>query len=532
MPGIADLAVCSGLNLEIFEEQKIQGKSEIPIQSFGVFVTVKRSEKQRLKKWPEDIHGCIGYWEEHYKKLNKDILLEKVLSLAKQSTWEDSRKEHYDQISLDAYANYDVSFMMKPVIKIDPETGRMVNGDLFTNETYGIIAVDDKGNKATYLPDVFPDKKWEEIKSDIISKARITGEYSFFAYRVKKFGEQIINVLKQYFNYIIKDFLSFVYQKYGYNREVGIPYEYIGTIVQYDEKQYVRNIATIHDILMFMDLLPSKLINKCIKDLEYYRKIIETNFDSIRQASSFYILAQKLLEKRVFRTGGGKARSIILRKNNKRQKNNTLRKNNTRIIKIPYKRGRKRYTRNRRRKGGGSSRPLLDIICNNLYDNLDKLETRFELCEVLIALNECCLRKEQIRIEYKKIIKRLSIKNTLSLDDIFELNWQSKFLYSLYTHETFTRTELNDYINLLIVKVKDYLDKFTLEDLETNYLAVTIELLSCLIVFNTQFHDTIVHLYYLLNRRYKDGLFYFKNKTARLDITGHILNAMRNIMKS
>ena len=59
------------LNLKIFEEQKIQGKSEIPIQSFGVFVTVKRSEKQRLKKWPEDIHGCIGYWEEHYKKLNK-----------------------------------------------------------------------------------------------------------------------------------------------------------------------------------------------------------------------------------------------------------------------------------------------------------------------------------------------------------------------------------------------------------------------------------------------------------------------------
>ena len=135
MSGIADIAVCSGLNFEIFEEQKIKCKTEIPIQSFGVFVTVKRSEKQRLKKWPEDIHGCIGYWNEQYKELDKNVLLEKVLSLAKKSTWEDSRKEHYDQISLDAYATYDVSFMMEPVIKIDSETGEMTNEELFTNET-------------------------------------------------------------------------------------------------------------------------------------------------------------------------------------------------------------------------------------------------------------------------------------------------------------------------------------------------------------------------------------------------------------
>ena len=529
MPGIADIAVCSGLNLAIFEEQKIQCKTEIPLQSFGVFVTVKRSEKQRLKEWPEDIHGCIGYWDEHYQVLHKEVLLEKVLSLSKQSTWKDSRKEHYGQIFLDAYATYDVSFMMKPVIKIDSETGKMINGESFTNKTYGIIAVDDKGNKATYLPDVFPNKKWEEIKSDIISKAHITGKYSFFAYRVKKFGEKIINVLKQYFNYIIKYFLLFVEQKYGYNRVVGIPYEYDRTRVIFDDNQYVRNISTIHDILKFMNLLPAKLINKCIKDLEHYRKIIETNFDSIRQASSFYILAQKLLEGGVVKTGGRTRRvwRVTRRKHNTRRKYNTCRKYNT---KIPHKKGRKIYTRSRRRTGGGSS--LLDIICNKLYDNLDKLETRFELCEVLIALNECCLRKEQIRIEYKKIIKRLSINSPLSLDDIFELNWQSKFLYSLYTHKTFSHIELNDYISVLMARVKDYLEKFSLEDLETNYLAVTIELLSCLMGFNTQFHDTIVYLYYLLNKRYKDGLFYFKNKTARLDITGHILNAMRNIMRS
>ena len=35
--------------------------------SFGVFSSVHRSTK--LKSYPNDIHGCIGFWDQGYKKL-------------------------------------------------------------------------------------------------------------------------------------------------------------------------------------------------------------------------------------------------------------------------------------------------------------------------------------------------------------------------------------------------------------------------------------------------------------------------------
>ena len=34
----------------------------------GVFVTVHR-HKDRLNRWPEDIHGCMGYWDRKYETL-------------------------------------------------------------------------------------------------------------------------------------------------------------------------------------------------------------------------------------------------------------------------------------------------------------------------------------------------------------------------------------------------------------------------------------------------------------------------------
>ena len=41
----------------------------------------------------------------------------------------------------------------------------------FNNIEYGIIVEDSSGNRATYLPNVFPNKSWNYIKDSLMSKA-------------------------------------------------------------------------------------------------------------------------------------------------------------------------------------------------------------------------------------------------------------------------------------------------------------------------------------------------------------------------
>ena len=67
------------------------------------------------------------------------------------------------------------------------------------------------------------------------------------------------------------------------------------------------------------------------------------------------------------------------------------------------------------------------------------------------------------------------------------------------------------------------------ETYETNYIAVGLESLCSLLPLvddKQQLWDSIVYLYSILQKRYKNGLFYFKNGVARLDITGHVLNGL------
>ena len=67
MDSLLDITICSGLNLHVNKQTITRAKKSIPKKCFGAFVTVKRSQYQRLKKWPEEIHGCIGDWDHNYK---------------------------------------------------------------------------------------------------------------------------------------------------------------------------------------------------------------------------------------------------------------------------------------------------------------------------------------------------------------------------------------------------------------------------------------------------------------------------------
>ena len=463
MNDIIDICICSALNFKLYESLFKENIHIIPKNCFGVFVSVKRSKEQSLKVWPYDTHGCIGYWDSNYSALNKHTIMNKIISLSKSSTWEDKRKDYFGDIFKDSNALYEIDFMMKPLLKIN-ENGIMSNNKKFNNSQYGIIIVNNQ-NKATYLPNVFPNSSWNKIKKDLIQKGNIKdNNYQLYAYKVISLKKKLIDFIKSYREFIISDFLLLIKQNY----KTFIPYEYKNKFI-IDKKQYVRNLATINDILYFNNYLPNHIINKCLRDLKYYEKIIKSDINSIRQASAFYLLSKK-----------------------------TIHKND----------------------------PLNNYICKYLYENIHKLEKRFELPEVLIALTVTCPKKTILK-KYSEIIYSYikNIKN-INADHIFELNWYSKYFYFLYINKIISLNNTHKLIHDIIINIHKYFEKINIDKLETNYLAVIFEALSTLYIFTEDLNDYIFYIFYLLNKTYVNGLYYFKNNSARLDITGHILNGI------
>ena len=65
-------------------------------------------------------------------------------------------------------------------------------------------------------------------------------------------------------------------------------------------------------------------------------------------------------------------------------------------------------------------------------------------------------------------------------------------------------------------------------DMETNYLAVYFEaMMSLWGILGGDMLVNILPVWVYLLQRWKNGLFYFKNGTARIDITGHIINGLQ-----
>ena len=60
----------------LFHKQLTDNQTDIikilPKNVFGIFSTVRRSRK--IKSYPIDIHGCIGYWDINFNTLNKTTL--------------------------------------------------------------------------------------------------------------------------------------------------------------------------------------------------------------------------------------------------------------------------------------------------------------------------------------------------------------------------------------------------------------------------------------------------------------------------
>ena len=177
---------------------------QIPENVFGVFVTIRRSVK--LPKYPEDIHGCIGYWSPDYSILTPKEIIKHILDVSNSAMYNDTRREYFPPIKNDPDSIIEIDFMLQPLIKINEKTGKLLpNGEIFKNSKYGLIVEGYDKKRATYLPYVFPDTtKWNKLKESLISKAGTSigngngngNGNTFLAYTIIQWKAKLFDVMK------------------------------------------------------------------------------------------------------------------------------------------------------------------------------------------------------------------------------------------------------------------------------------------------------------------------------------------------
>ena len=447
------------LNEKYLEFLKDKALREFPKKDiFGVFVTIVRS--QILEKWPKDIHGCLGYWTPNYYPMPKKDILQKILELSHNTHYNDRRGSYFPlSLSQDAGAKIEISLMMSPIFPVNIETGMVLDG-IFDNRELGLI-VEVGGKRATYLPGVFENMGWNEMKRLLVGKAGGKGVAKFFAYRVEKI---IVPIYETLFSEECQNILEFpIAEFYREKYKNFIPYEFTNEKVFIDVEQNVRNLSCIGDVIKFSKKYNfSKLLPTIKKNLDFYYQKFINNPGEMRQASAFMLEDYFLL-------------------------------------------------------GGFEER--VKKITEYLYANLDGMEPRFELGEVLMVLAQVSAREKEFEKQAKKMYARLE-GMSVKLDDVFELNWQSQFLEkSNIKNKKLHAAKIWEILQKILTKVSN--------NIETNYLAVIYECLSSLgkILSEEGIRDDRFEYFIKLNsRRGEWGLYYFRGmQTARLDITGHVI---------
>jgi AMMECR1 domain-containing protein len=457
MDPIVLYTICSAYRLP-FPEDTIK-MIRIPSQTFGFFITVHRSYP--LSKWPHDIHGCIGYWED--KRMSKAAIIGKIPGIAGSSFFTDSRAQyHAVPLMEDPDARIEISFMRLPLTPIS------ANRKTFDNEKYGLIVESDQG-RGTYLPKVFKTKNWAEISASLLQKAQVkTGK--FFQYETSVVEGKLRTIFeREYLDWVAQEYLIFMEVNYGN----FVPYMVENGRVVTDKMENVRNCATLCELLDFP--VSKKLEAKIRRDINYYAAKWKNR--NQQQANAFLIMAMAKIEGKVSQT-------------------------------------------------------LVDI-CDDLYKNLDGMDAQFQLGETLIGLHRVCPRIKELAHWQKWMEKRLEGLDG-RVENIFEYNWQAKYLFEI-RKDIPAKAHAEELLRRLIgLKIT--------ADMETNYLAVYFEAaMSLWGILGGDMLANILPVWIFLLQRWNGGvfktqeiknfssfyLFYFKNGTARIDITGHVISGIQ-----
>jgi AMMECR1 domain-containing protein len=234
--------------------------SELPSNAFGIFSTIRRSQK--LNSWPTDIHGCIGYWDSNFNTLNKQKLYDNMIRVANDSMWNDERRTYFNPIETDPNTLLELDFMMNPIYKIDKTNGQIIDlNKNFTNKTFGIIIQSTKTNqRATYLPNVFPNISWEKLLESIKQKSGITNNYfEVYAYKIQQIKSTFLSILTNnlYTDISIYKFCRFLLDHIKPKLENPFIYSCNKNILTWNQDDDVRNIATLGEVFKYIHLYPN-----------------------------------------------------------------------------------------------------------------------------------------------------------------------------------------------------------------------------------------------------------------------------------
>lgn len=510
---------------------------------WGLFTTIKRWQK--LQKWPEDIHGCLGYYNITPRpvKLSNELILSKISELIKDANTKDDRHTYFKRpVYEDALSTIEVSLMYGNLIQINPDTGELllpqkrgtikknsgnnVKLQVFNNMDYGLIVVNENTNQtATYLPKVFPaNMSWDSISRSLKDKAGIIKNdnsstfgnmkgIKWYAYRTITFETIIGNFILG--NEFIRPRLAMI-QKFVFrllesdNEDMNkLPYNISSDgVIEYDDKQYVRNLSVIMDLCN----LTQKLGGNIHRDV--FSKINLDMYLEIYKYASLVELSNSGLAQSV-----ASALPLFV----------MLGDANTEII-----------------------NKLSTFLINRVKSN--ELEPDFEWGQVMIALTNYAVNTDTVTdtdTDIKTLVdnqlSHMKIDKTMKIDNIFRHNWYVQFMVAYAKkwgyNKLFIIENIPNVVNDLIKVVFKIYDNINLDTYETNYLAVMFECLSGLYYLlnainkdnnnidgKNELMNKLTNIIYYLEQRYKMGLYYFNNDDARLDITGHVINGYLNII--
>lgn len=323
------------------QQELTQISTRNPPGIWGVFTTIHRSANQKLKTWPEDIHGCIGHYQINpFKPMTVREVLKQIAELITSTANNDDRRNYFLRpLPQDADARIEISIMCSPLLPINSNTGLIQKlNKKFNNHEFGLIVLDRQtGQSATYLPGVFPSTtKWQELTKQLSGKAGIqptrnnamlgtqkrkltntnykynnktqklnatinTNWQKWFAYRTTTSEliqaeyllskEYKLNQLADINNRLTDLIISAIPQNPGHEipYEVRIQDSSKKTTVIFDDEQYVRNISMVLEMQRLYARLstarktqiqiriPENPLNKI--DLDQYLTIFETTPD-------------------------------------------------------------------------------------------------------------------------------------------------------------------------------------------------------------------------------------------------------------
>lgn len=559
---------------------------------WGVFTTIHRSPAQKLKTWPEDIHGCIGHYQINpVKTMTPKEVLKQIDGLIIGTANDDDRRNYFPRpYQQDADARIEVSIMHGELLPINPQTGQLTkSGKKFNNQEYGLVVLDQQtGQSATYLPGVFPSMTtWPELTKQLSAKAGIqparnnamlgtqkrkpsktnnksvnktqkqnlnsdTSGRKWFAYKTtissctqseyllgRKYA---ISMLAR----INTGLTDLIVSSANDNPGREIPYE-VHTqdssekkTVIFDDQQYVRNISM------------------CLDMQSMYNLLQKTNHTSAKIDSPLSVInLEQYLKK------------FDITPDQDLDRNPELSQSAAHALGLATQLGKK---------------DLAARLYNFLFQRATehKLEPVFEWGQVLISLaryihrqqlgkypsNEKKQKQNKLYLDaYQLLSGELAVMTTGPVlgsnpteDDIFKLNWHVQFIVSLMPliDYQFGTDELDRWQDELLAGYSDKLPKLLvsanelittriipdLANTETNYLAVAFECLSVAVSGmplispeykqDQQTKNNLTVLIFELQSRYdaRTGTYKFitptgtEQSTARLDITGHVINGL------